>query len=414
MINMRFYFWSVFLLAVSALFATFHQAFAVTGRAGLNRLEGRLPKWGGPAARWAARWPRMRAALLLFQTFTQAGALAFAAAGLFEPAPPLAAAVFFAGVALASALALESLPRALSEGYADSLSLRLIGVAAALAFLLGPLAAPLAWLERRLTRALRAKTDADDRPSAEDAIISLVEQAPGGDLEDSERRMIRRVFELGETLTREIMTPRVDIVAVGEDERVCECLARVAAHKYSRYPVMRDGSLDAIAGVAHIKDLALAVAAGWGDATVREIAKEALFVAESMPIADLLNLMRERREHLAIVADEYGGTSGLVTMEDAIEELVGEIRDEFDEDEHDAGLEGDVVALDARTPIGDLNEAMGAGLPEDGGFDTIGGYLAHTLGRIPRKGDVVVASGVRITVESATARRALRVRLERR
>lgn len=412
---MSSYLWCLLLLAVSAVFATLHQAFTITGQAGLERLEDRLPAAGGPSERWAARWPRMRSALLLAQAFTQAGALAFAAAGLFAPSPAAADIAFFAAVALASALVLELLPRALSEGYADVLSLRLLFLAVVLAFLLWPLAAPAAWLERRLARALRAKTDADDRPTAEDAIMSLVEQAPGGDLEDSERRMIRRVFELGDTRTREIMTPRVDIVALNETERVLDGLARAAAQKYSRYPVTRGGSLDAIGGVAHIKDLALAVAGGRGEDPVGAWVKPALFVAESMPIGDLLDLMRARREHLAIVADEYGGTAGLVTMEDAIEELVGEIRDEFDEDERDvAAPTGDVATLDARTPIGDVNETMGAALPEDAGFDTIGGYLAHALGRIPRKGDVVAAPGVLLTVESATARRALRVRVERR
>ena len=292
----------------------------------------------------------------------------------------------------------------ISEGYADRLSLRLLLPAAALGFLLWPLAAPLARIESRLARALRRQTDPGDRPSAEDAIISLVDRAPGGDLEESERAMIRGVFELGDTLTREIMTPRVDIVAVDESERIRDCLARVAAHKYSRYPATR-GSLDAVAGVVHVKDLALAAAEGRADESVGALVKEAPFVPESMPIDGLLTLLRARREHLAIVVDEYGGTAGLATMEDAIEELVGEIRDEFDEDERDAAApSGDVALLDARTPISDLNEAMSAGLPEDAGYDTIGGYLAGTLGRIPRKGDAVDAPGARLTVESASAR----------
>lgn len=135
---------------------------------------------------------------------------------------------------------------------------------------------------------------------------------------------------------------------------------------------------------------------------------------ETMRLDDLLDLMRERREHLAIVVDEFGGTAGLVTMEDALEELVGEIRDEFDEDEHDATVpEGDIAIVDARLPISELNARMNAGLPENAGYDTVGGYIAGSLGRIPRKGDVVMASGVRLIVESATPRRALRVRVER-
>lgn len=400
-------------LVVAAAAATVHRAFRISRRAGLARLSDRLPPWGGGAASWEQRWPRLCAALLLVHSAALAGAFAGAALALARSPRSPAAIAFFAAVVLVSALALDIAPRALSEGFADRLTLAFLLPASALSILLYPLAAPMAAADEWITRRLRAKSSERDRPTAEDAIMSLVERAPGGDLGEDERRLIRRVFELGDTVVREIMTPRVDIVAVSESETACECLRRIADHKYSRYPATR-GALDSIAGIAHIKDLALAVAQGRADAPVSELIKEALFVPETMRLDDLLDLMRERREHLAIVVDEFGGTAGLVTMEDALEELVGEIRDEFDEDERDAAVpDGNVAIMDARTPISDLNAQMRAGLPEGVGYDTVGGYIAVTLGRIPRKGDVVLAPGVRLSVESATPRRALRVRVER-
>lgn len=404
---------SVICLVVAAAAATLQRAFRISRRAGLARLADRLPLWGGAAASWEQRWPRLCAALLLVHSAALAGAFAAAALALARSPRSPAAIVGFAAIVLASGLAFDIAPRALSEGFADRLSLAFLLPATALSILLYPLAAPIAIADEWISRRLRARSSERDRPTAEDAIMSLVERAPRADLGEDERRLIRRVFELGETVVREIMTPRVDIVAVSESETACDCLRRVADHKYSRYPATR-GTLDTIVGIAHIKDLALAVAQGRADTPVAELIKEALFVPETMRLDDLLDLMRERREHLAIVVDEFGGTAGLVTMEDALEELVGEIRDEFDEDEHDATVpEGDIAIVDARLPISELNARMNAGLPENAGYDTVGGYIAGSLGRIPRKGDVVMASGVRLIVESATPRRALRVRVER-
>ena len=399
-------------LLVSAGLATLHQAFSIAEGAGLGRLRERFPGAAGRISRWENRWERLRAALLLSHALTQAGALAFAAAPLFRQGPGIGSALFFVVIALVSAVALDLLPRALSESYADRLSVRFLPLAAALAFVWAPLARPLGGMERRLSRFLLTHAAGSDRPSAEDAIISLVRQERN-ELAESEREMIRGVFELSATIVREIMTPRVDVVALDERTSIREGLLRVADHKYSRYPVIR-GGLDTVVGIVHVKDLALAALQGRGDEPLGDLAKEALYVAEMMRVGDLLSLMRARREHLAIVADEYGGMAGLATMEDVIEEVVGEIRDEFDEDERDMpSPAGGVAVVDARLSIEQLNETFGAAVPEADAYDTVGGYLASRLGRIPRKGDVVDAPGVRLTVESATARRALRVRVER-
>ena len=208
-----------------------YRAFTISQQAGLDRLRERFPAHAARVTRWEARWDILRAALLLSHGFTQAGALAFAVAGILAPGPSAGAFLFFAAIVLVSTLVLDLLPRALSESFADRLSLPLLNAAAVLSFLLAPLAAPFAWTERRLGRFFLAQTAERDRPTAEDAIISLVDRDPGGDLEEAERKMIRGVFEMNDTVVREIMTPRVDIIAIGEGEPAQDCLRRAAEHK---------------------------------------------------------------------------------------------------------------------------------------------------------------------------------------
>jgi CBS domain containing-hemolysin-like protein len=266
-----------------------------------------------------------------------------------------------------------------------------------------PLNALDVWV-RRLLGVQRGLTPAD----AEERLRHLVEG--NTDLEDDEREMIASVIELGEQPVREIMVPRMDIVATTEDSTVRETLDRIVESGHSRVPIF-DGSIDNITGVVYAKDLLKFLRDGEQTAPVKPLAREPSFVPETKKVDELLHEMQQRRVHLAIVVDEYGGTAGLITIEDLIEEIVGEIQDEYDVEEDLIQEVSDQEALfDARVSIRDVNDTLDLDI-EDADFDTLGGLLYHELGKVPNVGDEVRVDGALVTVLTTTGRRVRKVRV---
>lgn len=391
-------------LVLGALFATLRSAFTLTVRAGLLRLASRKPALKDRLNKWGPRWNLLRAALLIFAMLMEVLAIGSA---WYLIGGKLVTALDFAGlfgIMLLFTFALEVLPLALSESYADRFTLIFLPVAIGLAVASFPLAWPLARIEERLRARLLRSSDEDDRPTTEDAIRSLV-SAPGAtSLDEEERDIIRSVFEFGETVTREIMTPRVDVDGVDGQRSVRECIRDVLESHYSRLPVFIE-SLDDVQGTVHVKDLLRSLHETDGSARVLTLAKPAPFVPETMPINDLLQLLRSQQAAMAIVVDEYGGMAGLVTIEDIIEELVGDIQDEYDnEEKHIRRLSDGTAIVNARVPVYEANDALGIHVPESDEYDSIGGYVFSELGRIPRPGEIVAGPGFRITVQAADAR----------
>jgi CBS domain containing-hemolysin-like protein len=250
-----------------------------------------------------------------------------------------------------------------------------------------------------------------------DEIRLLVAQGhEQGVVEADEREMIHGVFEFSDTVAREVMTPRIDIIAVPVEVTLEELVALVVQEGHSRLPVY-EGSIDSVVGVLLTKDLLplLADPRARGSAfDIRRLMREPYFVPDTKPVDDILAEFRQQSVHLAIVLDEFGGTYGLVTMEDLLEEIVGDINDEYDVAEPDFSPtpEGDVL-IDGGAAISEVNERFALMLPEED-FDTIGGYVFGALGRVPVPGDVVEVSaeaGATLQVEETEDRRVLRVRL---
>jgi putative hemolysin len=270
-------------------------------------------------------------------------------------------------------------------------------------FVLVPLNALDRWC-RRLLGAQQGLTPAD----AEDRLRHLVEG--NTDLEEDEREMIASVIELGEQPVREIMVPRIDIVAVPETSTVRDVLDKIVESGHSRIPIY-DGSIDNITGVGYAKDLLKFLRDGQQNAPVKPLAREPSYVPETKKVDDLLREMQQRHVHLAIVVDEYGGTAGLITIEDLIEEIVGEIQDEYDVEEAMIEEVSDKEALfDARVSIRDVNDTLDLDI-EDEDFDTLGGLLYQKLGKVPNVGDEVRVDGALVTVLSTTGRRVRKVRV---
>jgi CBS domain containing-hemolysin-like protein len=266
-----------------------------------------------------------------------------------------------------------------------------------------PLNALDAWV-RGLLGVQQGLTPAD----AEERLRHLVEG--NTDLEEDEREMIASVIELGEQPVREIMVPRLDIVATTQDSTVRETLDRIVESGHSRVPIF-DGSIDNVSGVVYAKDLLKFLRDGEQTAPVKPLAREPSFVPETKKVDELLHEMQQRRVHLAIVVDEYGGTAGLITIEDLIEEIVGEIQDEYDVEEDLIQEVSDQEALfDARVSIRDVNDTLDLDI-EDEDFDTLGGLLYHELGKVPNVGDEVRVDGAQVTVLTTTGRRVRKVRV---
>ncbi len=229
-------------------------------------------------------------------------------------------------------------------------------------------------------------------------------------IEHEERRLIHSIIEFGDTVVREVMVPRPDMVSVEARAAVDDAMAVVLAAGFSRIPVYEQG-IDDIAGVLYAKDLMRAVGEGRGRQRVRDLVRDARFVPETKRVAELMPEMQKAKAHMAIVVDEHGGTAGLVTLEDLIEELIGEIVDEYDVEEAPIEhLTDGGVRVNARIPIDELNELLGATFPE-GDYDTAGGLLQFLLGHIATEGATVDHGGFRLGAERVQGRRVGRVRI---
>ncbi|TAK14166.1 MAG: HlyC/CorC family transporter [Anaerolineae bacterium] len=234
-----------------------------------------------------------------------------------------------------------------------------------------------------------------------------------GVIEAEESEMIQSVFELGETLAREIMVPRVDMLTLDVSTPLEEAADELLASGYSRVPVYDDHS-ENIIGILYTKDMLKAWRSGDGIHSLRELLRPVNFIPETKKLTELVNEMQAHRNHMAIVVDEYGGISGLVTLEDIVEEIFGEIQDEYDIDEDQLAerIGPDEFVFHGRINLDEVNDLMGTHLPVDDA-ETLGGLIYQLVGRVPRKGERLRVDGLALTVEQLSDRRIRKVRAKR-
>ena len=246
---------------------------------------------------------------------------------------------------------------------------------------------------------------------SEEELLAFAEVAmEEGEIESEERTIIRSIIDFGDTVAREVMVPRPDMVTSNADDTVDQCVREVLEHGFSRIPVVGEGGVDDVLGIVYAKDLMRAARDG-GDMTVSALQREAMFVPETKKVAELMREMQARKQHMAIVVDEYGGTAGLVTLEDLIEELVGEIVDEYDvEDKPIERLPNGDVRVSGRLALDEANEELGFELPE-GDWDTVAGLLFTQLGHVPEPGEAIEVDGYLLRAEQLDGRRIERVRI---
>lgn len=246
---------------------------------------------------------------------------------------------------------------------------------------------------------------------AEEEIKTLVESAQQtGEIESDEKELLHSVFEFSDTVAREVMTPRVDLDAVPVNTDAATVMELIQKSGHSRIPVYEETD-DQIVGIVHAKDLLMAMLRGKGRPSLRSLMRPAHFVPENKDLHELLTEMRASRSQMVVVQDEFGGTAGIVTIEDIVEELVGDIVDEYDVEEPEIVAIGEAWLVDGKTHLDDLNDQIPGELTSDE-FDTVGGYVFGLFGRQPKEGESVDSEGYRFTVAATDGRRIQRLQVE--
>jgi CBS domain containing-hemolysin-like protein len=296
-------------------------------------------------------------------------------------------------------------PRTIGRQRSEAISLATAGPVIGLGRVLGPVPRLLIRIGNALTP---GKGFSEGPFSSEAELREMVDLAEASSLiESGESKMIHSVFELGDTLVREVMVPRTDVVYIERTKTLRQAMSLFLRSGFSRVPVVGE-DLDDIVGFAYIKDISKRVfdrQAAETTETVESMMRPVFHAPDSKPVDDLLRAMQAERRHIAVVVDEYGGTAGIVTIEDILEEIVGEITDEFDaEEESVEELEDGSRRVSSRFPVDDLDEILGVSI-EDDEVDSVGGLMAKYLGKVPIPGSTVEVAGLRFTAEEAKGRR---------
>jgi len=405
----------VLLLLLSAFFSGSETALLAANKLRLRHLEESGNRRAGLVRRLLAEPGRVVTALLVGNNIVNVALTVFATALLVRLWGPQRGPLYaLVGLTLVLLVVGEITPKTIAAKYADRLALWVSRPVSGLTVLLGPVIRILSLLSNLLMRPLGGRVDLDSPLVTEEEIRLLVKVGEEeGVIREEEREMITSIFEFGDTVAREVMVPRIDMVCVADTDTVAEALTVIRETAHSRLPVYH-GTIDQIVGVVHVKDLLPYVQEGRGQTPVQEASRPAYFVPESTRLDNLFREMRRRKAHLAIVVDEYGGTAGLVTIEDLLEEIVGPILDEYDVEEKLVETVNDSVALvDGRVSLEEVNEHLGLDLPM-GEVDTIGGFVYSLLGHVPAQGETVTFDGVELVVERLEGHRIARVRVIRR
>jgi putative hemolysin len=321
--------------------------------------------------------------------------------------------VAFVGATILVLILAEIAPKTLAVRYADRFAIHVAGTVRAVSVVLTPLVRVLSLAGTAIVRPFGGAITPHAPLVTEDQLRFLVQVGEEeGVLEEEEREMIHSIFEFGDTVVREVMRPRVDIVAVPAKATINEALGLVLESGHSRLPVY-EGSVDHVVGVVYVRDLLPALRQGRLDQPVGEVQRPPFFVPETKKVAELFREMQGRKVSMAIVVDEYGGTAGLVTMEDLLEEIVGEIQDEYDLEEKPIQLIDDRTAVvNGRTHIDEVNEILGLHLPMED-VDTIAGLVYALAGHVPVQGETASVAGAELRVERALGQRITKVRITR-
>mgnify|MGYP003878201327 CR=1 FL=1 len=308
----------------------------------------------------------------------------------------------------------EVAPKSIAMRYAEQISLRFAGVMKLLSFLMLPAVKVVSFSADLVVKPFGTHVRFSTPMLTEEELKLLVEAGEEeGVLEEEEKEMIHSIFEFTDTVARQVMVPRIDMKCVEVTAELDELLETIMKYGHSRIPVYEE-NVDNILGVVHAKDLLPVLKEDLREVDIRDVMRPAYFIPETKKIDELLAEFKRSKIQMAIVRDEYGGTAGLVTLEDLLEEIVGDIMDEYDFEEPLIEIvDSDHAVVSARISVDDLNEQMGLDIPESEDYETIGGFIFGLFGRQPEEGESVTYGNVVFTVKSLDGNRLHKIAVER-
>lgn len=407
----------IVLIALSAIFSSAETAFLSTNRIRMRNLHEDGEKRAGLVLNMLENQNKLISSLLVGNNIVNISASAIAtkiATDVFQDA----------GVGIATGVMTllilvfgEVIPKNVAAAHAENWAMVIAPFIRVVSIVLTPLVFLLTKLSDFVVK-LSKKYEDDDVPTiTEDEFKLLVDVGQEeGVFDESESEMLNSIMEFDEIVVKEIMVPRIDIVGLDGEDNINEALRLIIDGGHSRIPVY-EGSIDNIIGILYAKDIFAHLNEDFEHLQVRTLIRNAYYIPETKKVDDLLEELRMKKVHMAIILDEYGGTSGLVTIEDLLEEIIGDIQDEYDTEEDLIVMHSDAVLIaDARTPIHDVEEAFDVELEEeildDSEADTIGGLAFEHLGGIPVKGDTVTVDRFQIHVIEVQGRRIAKVKVE--
>ncbi|RJP31789.1 MAG: HlyC/CorC family transporter [Actinobacteria bacterium] len=355
---------------------------------------------------------RFLSTILMLTLLVQVGASAIATGLALSIGLPVATAIATGVMTFLIFIFSEMAPKTYATNHPERVAMAVAPVVNILAVVFYPVVRVLILISNGVIRIFGGKTIKEGPFVTEGDIKALVSAAEEQDvIEEEEKKLIHSIFEFGDTLVREVMIPRTDMVMLDEESGLEEALEIILSSGFSRIPAYRK-DFDHIVGVLYAKDLLPYLKRGESDVRPRDFLRETYFVPETKRVSELLTELRTLTIHMAIVLDEYGGTAGLVTIEDMLEEIVGEIFDEYDSAmELYESLGDGRYSFDARISIDDLNELLCTDLPAHE-WDTLGGLIYNLMGKIPKQGEAVEFEGMRLTAQKVVGRRIYKVLLE--
>ncbi len=403
--------WLILAAAALALFAglcaSADTALLRVSRAGAKELATSGREASAPLQAVLAEVPKYIAVLLLARVAAELGATLLVTWVLLHWSGPAWRPFLVAGAVMTVVIYVVAgiVPRTLGRQYAASVADTAASVMQPIVRLMGPIPAMLLATGRMLGRGGRQEAGPSGEEEDLRGLVDLLERRRV--IEPGERAMIHSVFELGDTIVREVMVPRTDMIFVESGKTLRQALSLALRSGFSRIPVVGE-NLDDVVGIAYLKDIVTRTyedSDGLAAEPVNSVMRPATFVPDSKPVDDLLREMQARQTHVAIVIDEYGGTAGLVTIEDILEEIVGEIADEYDREQPPVEWLGDGQArVTARLSVDELAELFEVRIEAED-VETVGGLLAQRLGRVPIAGSTATVAGLRLTAENLAGRR---------
>jgi putative hemolysin len=329
-----------------------------------------------------------------------------------DSAKSLALGIVVVGITILSVVLGELVPKYIALSNPERYARYVAGPAQFFITFTAPFSKLLSWLSRSIVRLLGFRhSDSHHHITEEEINQMLLDGRHRGVFDDTEQEFVRSVFDFADSTVRRAMTPRPDVIAIERSTHASDILQLILQEGYSRYPVY-DDTIDKVIGVLHSKDL-MARTVELDKVTVAGLMRAPMFVPDSMPLPRLMREFQRGRNHMAIVLDEFGGTAGIITLEDILEELVGEIQDEYDTEAAPiVKHSGTLLYADGDVWPGDANELIDSHLPEEG-HDTLAGLIMATLGRLPRKHEVVEIADARLTVLAKSGNRILRLMVEK-